>query len=38
MDSAATMSRLAMTKYSHGFVLTSPNIVPESPANSPSAE
>ena len=32
------MSTFAIAKYSHGFVLTVPNSVPVSPANTPSAE
>src|SRR3954467_6920703 len=35
--SAATMSRFAIAKYSHGLVLTDPNNVPVKPANKPSA-
>jgi hypothetical protein len=35
--SAARTSRLAIAKYSHGLVLTAPNIVPDNPANTPSA-
>src|SRR6476469_7528027 len=38
MLSPARMSTLAMAKYSHGLVLTLPNSVPVSPANTPSAE
>src|SRR5262245_52440021 len=36
--SAATMSRFAMAKYSHGLVLTDPNSVPVIPAITPSTE
>src|SRR3954471_21075899 len=38
MASAASSSRLAMAKYSQGFVLTEPNSVPVIPANRPRAE
>src|SRR3954471_8049813 len=38
MASAASSSRFAMAKYSHGLVLTDPNSVPVMPANNPSAE
>src|SRR5687767_121217 len=35
--SAARIRRFAIPKYSHGLVLTAPNIVPVIPANRPSA-
>src|SRR6476619_7790889 len=38
MLNAASIRTLAMAKYSQGFVLTLPNSVPVSPANTPSAE
>jgi hypothetical protein len=34
----ARRSRFAMARYNHGFVLTEPKSVPDSPANRPSAE